>query len=54
MDRPKEKQLVFEIGRGFERRHDVVTSSAPITNTTINTCFKILTNYPQVNILYEM
>jgi hypothetical protein len=54
MDTPKEKQLVLEIGRGFERRHNVVASSAPITNTTINTCFKILTNYLQMNTLYEM
>jgi hypothetical protein len=30
-DKPKEKQLVFEIGRGFERRHGVAASSALIT-----------------------
>jgi hypothetical protein len=53
MDRPREKQLVLEIKRGFERRHGVIASSAMITNTTIDICFKILT-FLQMHTLYDM
>jgi hypothetical protein len=52
-DRPKEKQLVLEIKRGFERRHGVTTTNALITNTTIDICFKILT-FLQMHTLYEI